>query len=270
MMVENERSGVRMRTPHGRLAGRTALITGGSRGIGAAVSRAFVAEGAQVAIAHEPTAAAAQDAAKLVEELCGGGGTAVAVAGDLGTSDGPHAVVERARRALGPLAVLVANAAAAGPRGPYQDVSIQDWDRVQDVNSRGTWLMAQAIRGDLVETKGCIIAVTSVMIRTGQPWAVPYTASKAAIVGLTRALARELGPHEVRVNAVMPGAIRTEQEIENEPDPDAVAGKILPLQALPRRGLASDLAGTFVFLASDESSFITGQVIAVDGGWVMH
>ncbi len=253
----------------GRLAGCTALITGASRGIGAAVARRFVAEGAAVALAHEPTSAMTEAAQRLATELRATGGTAVAVAGDLADPDGPAAAVERTRRELGPISVLVANAAASG-RSPYQEISVAQWDLVQAVNTRGTWLLAKAARDDLIATQGNIINLTSVMVRTGQPWALHYTASKAAILGMTRALARELGPHRVRVNAVMPGAIRTENEVELEPDAQAVAAEILPLQSLPRRGVAEDLAGAFVFLASDEASFVTGQVINVDGGWVMY
>ena len=254
----------------GRLAGRTALITGASRGIGAAVARAFVTEGASVALAHEATPAMTDAAERLAGELRATGGTAVTVAGDLADPEGPAVVVDKTRDLLGPVSVLVANAAAAGHRSPYQDISVQEWDLVQAVNTRGTWLLAQAARDDLIATRGAIITLTSVMVRTGQQWAMPYTASKAAILGMTRALARELGPYHVRVNAVMPGAIRTENEVELEPDADVVAATILPLQSLPRRGVAEDLAGAFVFLASDEASFITGQVINVDGGWVMY
>jgi 3-oxoacyl-[acyl-carrier protein] reductase len=256
-------------TGGGRLAGRTALITGASRGIGAAVARRFVAEGAAVALAHEPTPAMTELAERLADELRAAGGRTVTVPGDLADPDGPAAVVAAARRALGPISVLVANAAASG-RSPYQDITVAQWDQVQAVNTRGTWLLAKAARDDLIATRGNIITLTSVMVRTGQPWAVHYTASKAAILGMTRALARELGPYHVRVNAVMPGAIRTENEVELEPDADAVAAQILPLQSLPRRGVAEDLAGAFVFLASDDAAFVTGQVINVDGGWVMY
>ncbi len=253
----------------GRLAGQKALITGGSRGIGAAVARAFVAEGAAVAIGHEPTDPMAELAEQLAEELRLQGGTVTTVPGDLADPAGPAAVVAAARRTLGPLSVVVANAAASG-RSPYEDITVDDWDRVQAVNARGTWLLTKAAREDLIATRGSVITLTSVMVQTGQPDALHYTASKAAIIGMTRALARELGPHHVRINAVMPGAIRTENEIEMSPDARAVADRILPKQSLPRRGVATDVAGAFVFLASAEASFITGQVINVDGGWVMY
>lgn len=253
----------------GRLAGRRALITGASRGIGAAVARAFVAEGAAVALGHIPDPAMTELAVDLATELTDKGGTAVALGSDLSRPEGPGELVRAAREALGPLDVVVANAAASG-RSPFQDITVEQWDYVHAVNTRGTWLLAAAARDDLIATGGSIITLTSVMVETGQPDAVHYTASKAAILGMTRAMARELGPHGVRVNAVMPGAIRTEDEVEMSPDAEEVAARILPKQALKRRGYAEDLAGAFVFLASDEASFITGQVINVDGGWVMY
>lgn len=253
----------------GRLVGQKALITGGSRGIGAAVARAFVAEGAAVAIAHEPTNSMAELAEQVAGELRSQGGTVATVSGDLADPSGPAAVVEEASRALGPLSVIVANAAASG-RSPHESITVEDWDRVQSVNARGTWLLTKAAREDLIATQGSVITLTSVMVETGQPGALHYTASKAAILGMTRALARELGTHHVRINAVMPGAIRTENEVELSPDPASVNTRILPKQSLPRRGVAADVAGAFVFLASEEASFITGQVINVDGGWVMY
>jgi 3-oxoacyl-[acyl-carrier protein] reductase len=252
------------------LVDRAALITGASRGIGAAVARRFAAEGARVVLAHHPS----EDMTVLAEEqaarLRAAWSEAVALPVDLGTGDGPAELVEAAREAIGPLDIVVANAAASG-RGSAVDLDVAQFDAVQAVNTRGTWLLARAAYPDLVASgRGSLITVTSVMVATGQPGAVHYTASKAAILGMTRALAREWGPEGVRVNAVMPGAIRTEQEVESEPDADAVAAQILPLQCLRRRGTAEDLAGAFAFLAGDDSAFITGQVLCVDGGWVHY
>lgn len=254
----------------GRLSGRTALITGASRGIGAAVAERFAVEGARVVLAHQPTAEMTALAEARAAELQTTGCQAVALPGDLGTADGPAQLVEAARAAVGPLDIVVANAAATG-RGSAVDLAVEQFDAVQAVNTRGTWLLARAAYPDLVaSSNGSLITVTSVMVATGQPGALHYTASKAAVLGMTRALAREWGPDGVRVNSVMPGAIRTEQEAEAEPDADAIAAQILPLQCLPRRGTSADLAGAFVFLASDDASFVTGQVICVDGGWVHY
>ncbi len=225
-----------MTAPTGRLAGRTALITGASRGIGAAVARRFAAEGASVAIGHQPTDEMATLATELAAGIRGDGGTAVTVSGDLADPDGPGIVVATAREALGPLDILVANAAATG-RAAWDEMTVEQWDQVQAINVRGTWLLARAAKQDLVASgRGAIITLTSVMAMTGQPGALHYTASKAAILGMTRALARELGPDGVRINAVMPGAIRTEHEVELSPNADDVAARILPKQSLQRRG----------------------------------
>ncbi len=252
----------------GRLAGRVALVTGASRGIGAAVARAYAAEGASVALGYEPRPDMAVLAEDLATELRTAGTKAVALAADLADPDAVEQLVDGARAHLGPLDIVVANAALSA-QSSWRDISVADWDRVFAVNLRGSWLLARAAYPDLVAGgRGSIITVSSVMARTGQAGALHYTASKAGIIGLTRALARESGPDGVRVNAVMPGAIRTEHEEALEPDPDAVFEQITAVQALKRRGSADDLSGAFVYLASDESAFVTGQVLTVDGGWV--
>lgn len=254
----------------GRLAGRTALITGASRGIGAAVARAFAAEGAAVALGHEPQPEMTALADELAAELVDSGADAVAITADLADPHAADDLIAASRQALGPLDVVVANAAAQG-RVPWREITVEQWDYVQNVNLRGSWLLARAAYPDLVASDhASIINVTSVMVETGQVGSLHYTASKAGIIGLTRALARELGADGIRVNAVMPGAIRTEHEAERVPDGSANFDRITSVQSLKRRGRANDLVGAFVFLASDESSFMTGQVVNVDGGWVHY
>jgi 3-oxoacyl-[acyl-carrier protein] reductase len=169
----------------------------------------------------------------------------------------------------GKITTIVANAAVLQLK-PWREITVADWDFMQAVNVRATWLMINAAYDDLKKHQGNIITVTSVMTETGQPGQIHYSASKAAIIGLTRSLAREIGADGVRINSVMPGAIRTEHEVSLAADPKPVDDLILPLQSLKRRGYPTDLAGAFVFLASEDAAFITGQVINVDGGWVMY
>lgn len=253
-----------------RLHGRVALITGASRGIGAAVARRFAAEGAAVAVAHAPSDAMASLAGSLVAELRADGSRAVAIPADLATADGPQRAVDDTVGAFGALDIVVANAAATGP-GSIDDLAIDEWDHVVAVNMRATWLLVRAARPHLrTRPNGNVITVSSVMAVTGQPGAIHYSASKAGILGLTRSMARELGPEGIRVNAVMPGAIRTESEAEQWPDSSLLDEGLLAAQSLKRRGTADDMSGAFAFLASDDSAFVTGQVICVDGGWVLY
>jgi 3-oxoacyl-[acyl-carrier protein] reductase len=251
-----------------RLVGKKAVITGASRGIGAAVARAFAAEGADLALAYARTPEMEKLARDLADELSATGVNAVAIAADLASADEPGAIIRQAREALGPISTIVANA-AANWRAPFDEYSIADWDLINNVNVRSTWLMAKEAKRDLITTQGSIITVSSILAHNGNNTNALYVTSKMAVIGLTRALARELGPDGVRANCVAPGAIRTEWEIEFDPDPEAVKEAVYAKQALQMRGFAKDLAGTFVFLASDQSSFITGQTITVDGGWMM-
>jgi 3-oxoacyl-[acyl-carrier protein] reductase len=249
-----------------RLAGQVALITGGSRGIGGAVVRAFVAEGAQVAINYLDHPERKKEAEDLVAQF---GNNVIALAGDLSNPEVPAALVKATQAKFGKITTSVANAAVLQLK-PWREITVADWDSMQAVNVRATWLMINAAYDDLKKHQGNIITVTSVMTETGQPGQIHYSTSKAAIIGLTRSLAREIGADGVRINSVMPGAIRTEHEVSLAADPKPVDDLILPLQSLKRRGYPIDLAGAFVFLASEDAAFITGQVINVDGGWVMY
>jgi 3-oxoacyl-[acyl-carrier protein] reductase len=256
----------------GRLGGETAIVTGGWRGIGAATCRAFAAAGAAVAVNYPPGSAAARAGAhELAEELAAKGGGAVAVEADVSDEAAVGRLVGRAQLALGPVTVLVANAAAS-TRQPWTEITVAQWNHIMAVNVTGTLLCAQAVYPGMRRAgHGKIITVSSVMVQLGAARALHYVTSKAALIGFTRSLAREVGRHGICVNAVMPGAIRTESEDELSADsPDAIAARQAELQSIPRRGYAEDLAGTFTFLASRDSDFITGQVITVDGGWVHY
>ena len=254
----------------GRLADRVALITGASRGIGAAVVQRFAAEGARVIIAHQPVPERTAEAETVAEEIRAAGGQAEPLPADLADPADLAGLVERSAALWGGLDIVVANAAYETHRG-WREITAEEWDLTQAVNVRGTFLLAKESYPHLrASAYPSFIALTSVMVDTGMVGALHYTTSKAAIIGLVRALAREIGPEGIRVNAIMPGAIRTENEVAHYPDEAESERRILPLQSLQRRGFATDLAGAFVFLAGDDSDFITGQIITVDGGWVLR
>lgn len=251
----------------GRLDGKVAIVTGASRGIGAAVARRFAQEGARVAVNHLPDETMEALAHEVVEGIRGDGGVAIAIPADVSQQSDVQAMVARVRHEFGDTNVLVANAAAYRPIA-WMDIEVDDWDRTFAVNVRGAFLCARAVHAGMRRRGGgSIVTVSSVMAHLGLAGALDYVATKAALVGFTRSLAREIGSENIRINSVAPGAIRTEQEVELGYDEDEAARRAAERQSLPRRGYAEDLAGTFVYLASEDSSFVTGQVIAVDGGW---
>lgn len=251
-----------------RLVGKVAMVTGASRGIGAAAAKRLAAEGAAVAVAHHPDAHMASLASEVVDEIVRGGGQAIAVGADVTDEGQVDAMFATAADAFGDVDVVIANA-GKGERGPWHEISVDNWDRVVAINLRGTFLCAKAAYpGMRRKGSGAIVTVSSVMAHLGMAGSLAYVSAKAGIVGLTRALAREAGQEGIRVNCVMPGAIRTEQEEDAFPgQADELAAKMAGLQSLPQRGFAQDLAGTFAYLASDDAAFVTGQTILVDGGW---
>ncbi|MDW5598773.1 SDR family oxidoreductase, partial [Conexibacter stalactiti] len=258
------------RAMSGRLAGRVALVTGAARGIGAAVCRGYAREGAAVAVHHRPGERDAADAHALVDELRAGGAHALAIAADVSDRVQVRALVAEVEAAMGTIDVLVANAAATG-RIAWHEIDGAEWRRVLGANLDGLLWCAQAVHpGMRAKGAGKIVTVSSVMADLGSAGALHYVTTKAGIVGFTRALAREVGGEGICVNCVMPGAIRTEAELEQFPDQEAVAREQAALQSIPRRGTPEDLVGAFVFLAAAESDFVTGQVVTVDGGWVNH
>jgi 3-oxoacyl-[acyl-carrier protein] reductase len=254
-----------------RLENRVALVTGASRGIGAAAAEAFAREGASVVVNTIPDERMDAMAADVVTRITAAGGIAIKVAADITIPRAVDELIEQAQSAFGDVDVLVANAAYSR-RSAWNDISVEQWEQTMAVNLRGTFLCTKAVYpGMLRKERGSIITVTSVMVDLGMAGSLDYVSSKAGIIGLTRALAREVGPHGIRVNSVMPGAIRTEHEVELETADEAELAQLMTeRQSLPQRGYAADLAGTFVYLASDDSAFVTGQVVAVDGGWVNH
>ena len=253
-----------------RLADRVALITGGSRGIGAAVACAFAREGAAVALNYLPQPDMRQLAEQTTKQIVADGETAISVGADISDADAVQEMVACVSDAIGAPDVLVLNAAAAGSQS-WVDIDLESWDHVTAVNLRGAFICARAVfPGMRAKGYGKIITVSSVMVELGLPDALHYVTSKAGIIGFTRALSREVGRDGICVNCVMPGAIRTEHELERYPDQDEVYQSVIELQSLQRRGVPADVVGAFVYLASSESDFMTGQVLNVDGGWAHY
>jgi 3-oxoacyl-[acyl-carrier protein] reductase len=237
------------------LDGKVALVTGGSRGIGAAVARELGEAGARVAVNYRSSA----DAAKQIAEGIGG----IAVEGDVADPAAASAVVEQVEDELGDLDCLVNNAGVTRD-GLIARMSDEDWEAVVETNLRGTFNTCRAVSRKMLRRRsGSIVNLTSVVGIHGNPGQANYAASKAGIIGLTKALARELGGRGVRVNAVAPGYIDTEL---TDVLPEEVKKAILGSTPLGRLGEPDDVARAVRFLCSDESAFVTGAVLLVDGG----
>ncbi|MEO8483486.1 MAG: 3-oxoacyl-ACP reductase FabG [Acidobacteriota bacterium] len=243
------------------LANRVAVVTGGSRGIGRAIARDLAAAGARVAVCYRRREAEAQ---ALVEEL-GGAPAALAMQCDVSNEAEVNGFMAHVASVLGPVDVLVNNAGIARD-GVLLFMDSARWNDVLATNLGGPFLCTRAVvRGMMVRRWGRIINVASASADTALPGQANYAASKAGVVGLTRALARELAPHGVLVNAVAPGLIETEMLEGLKP---AVREKLLQGVALQRVGQPEEVARVVTFLASDAASYITGQTIAIDGGLV--
>lgn len=245
------------------IAHPVAMVTGASRGLGSAAAERLAADGFAVAVCHEPDPARAAEATEVAERISSRGGLAQAFAADLGEPEEIDRLIAEVTVRFGRLDVLIANA-AIDRVVDWEQLPPAEWDTTFDVNVRATWLLARAAAPWLrVSGSASIVTVSSIMAVTGTPGRLPYSTSKAAIIGLTRVLARTLGADGIRVNCVMPGAIRTESETERF---TGVDDDVIALQSLKRRGLAVDVAGVFSFLAGPDAAFVTGQTICVDGG----
>ena len=244
----------------GRLEGRVAAISGSSRGIGLAVARAFLAEGAKVAINSRDPAVAD----RVAEEL---GAGAVGVGADVSTEAGAKALVGGTIEALGRLDVLINNAGMSAAL-PTLELDLETWQKVVDLNMTSVFLCSrEAARHMLESGGGSIINTVSIMSFSSFPRRLAYGATKAAVVMMTRMLAAEWAP-TIRVNAVAPGYTLTEMvdklQAEGRIDLEAIQRRT-PLRRIAR---PDEMAGAYTFLASDEASYITGETIVVDGGWL--
>lgn len=251
------------------LDGTTVIVTGAAGGIGGRYVHAFAARGANVVATDVPVAA--ERGASLAEKAgADGPGRAVFVPGDITSDDDWVRVVERARAEFGGVAALVNNAAiyeGLAAKRPLTDLTTQDWDTVLRVNVRGTWQGIRAVAPVMRDAGGGrIVNISSTVARMGAPGFAHYVASKAAVDGLTRAAARELGADGITVNGVAPGLVSDEatRTLNSDGYIAAAAGG----RALGREMVPDDLVGAVLFLASDAGGFVTGQTLVVDGGGV--
>ncbi len=239
------------------------LITGASRGIGAAAARLFAGAGWSVALNYRNSR---EEALSLAEELSAAGGSAAAIRADVSDPAQAAALVEAAQ-AAGPLDALVCCAGVALPQKLLTDVSDEEWRRVMGTDLDGMfYVLRAAVPGFVRRKAGSIVTVSSMWGVTGGSCEVPYSAAKAGVIGLTRALAKELGPSRIRVNCVAPGVIDTDMNRHLTPDDLAALAEETPLG---RIGSPEEAARAIFFLASEDASFITGQVLRADGGMVI-
>jgi 3-oxoacyl-[acyl-carrier protein] reductase len=248
--------------------GRVALVTGGSRGIGRAICQALAADGMAIVVAYHHRR---HDALETAASIRSGGGTAAVARVEVTRGSSVSRLVEVASLRFGRLDVLVNNAALTDRHRPWQEVATEDWDATMATNARGAYLLFRAAYPLLrASGSGRVINIGSVTFDLGKRNRVQYVASKGALVGFTRSLAREVGADGITVNCVSPGAIETEREIELFPDRAVAERELLSVQAIKRLGRPSDVGAAVAFLASERASFITGQTLLVDGGWVMR
>ncbi|WP_313624865.1 3-oxoacyl-ACP reductase family protein [Achromobacter sp.] len=243
------------------LTGKIAFVTGGSRGIGAAIVRRLAADGADVAFTYVSASSAAA-AQALVQELTGQGRRARAIQADSADADAVRRAVEESIRELGPVDVLVNNAGIF-LTGAIGDNSLEDYERTMDINVRAPFVAIRAAQASMPDG-GRIINIGSCLAgRAGRAGVALYAASKSALVGLTQGLARDLGARGITANVVHPGPIDTDM---NPASGDRAANMVAVL-SLSHYGEARDIAGMVAFLAGPEGRYITGASLAVDGGY---
>ncbi len=240
---------------------RVVLITGAGGGLGRAFAEGFAAQGDRVVVADID----GPGAERTVEVLVGRGAEALAVTVDVTSAESVRAMVDSLIARFGRLDVVVNNAAiyATLTRTPFTDIDPAEWDRVMGVNAKGTWLVSAAAFPHLTSPGGRIINIASATVMSGSPLWMHYVASKAAVIGMTRVMAREVGAAGVTVNAIAPGFTLTEASLGLLEDAETYG---VDRGAIKRAGQPDDIVGTALFLASDQAGYLTGQTIVVDGG----
>jgi NAD(P)-dependent dehydrogenase (short-subunit alcohol dehydrogenase family) len=258
------------------LKGKVAIVTGGGRGIGRAIALRFAAEGAALAL----TARSEPELRSVAEEIEQAGGRAAAIPADVAQEADCQKIVHGARKAFGPIDILVNNAAVYGPVQPAEKISAREWDEVLTVNLRAPFLLSRLVLPEMYErNSGAILNITSVAAKAAFQLNSPYSASKAGLLGLTRTLAAEAAQKGVRVNALSPGPVpetKMSRELGRglseyfQVDGEKLFEGMLKgiLQGRPQT--AAEIANAALFLVSDQSSAITGQTLNVDGGMAFY
>lgn len=245
------------------LIGEVALVTGASRNIGRAIAVRLAEAGADVAVTARSDQDGCRETAALVEDA---GGNATVVMGDLGMADDVAEIATQAKAALGPVSILVNNASIR-PNASFLELDWEDWERVHAVDLRGVAESCQVVLPEMVAAQsGTIVNIIGQSIYTGAPEKVHVMANKAGLVGLTRGLAQEFGPDGIRVNAACLGLIDTDRDVENYPDWEQYRQAREATTALGRLGTPTEVADAAAFLAGPAASYITGQVLHVNGG----
>ena len=247
------------------LAGKVAIVTGGARGIGRAYAEALVGEGAAVVIADMLEAEGQETAAALIA----GGGRAIFQRVDVASEDSTEAMAEKAVAEFGRIDILVNNAAmfASLKGGPLTELSVERWDKTMAVNVKGAWLCIKAVVPHMRAGGGGVIVNQSSISAFGMPYMLDYTASKAAVIGLTKSVASELGRDNIRVNCIAPGGTATEGYSEIMGGNMAVAEERAKATQLIAEQMKPDaMVGTLLHLVGEGAHFVTGQTLVVDGG----
>jgi 3-oxoacyl-[acyl-carrier protein] reductase len=246
------------------LTGKIALVTGGSRGIGRAIAIALAGQGAKVAVNYVSNA---QAAAEVVERITSCGGQAVAIQGDVANADDAKRIVEETQKTFAGLHILVNNAGLTADDLVLR-MGEEAWDRVMAVNLRGAYLCTKAALRPMIRQRwGRIINVASVAGLVGNAGQANYAAAKAGLIGFTKSVAKEVASRSVTANAIAPGLVQTEMTANLTEGQEQAVLQTVPLG---RAATPEEIAPAVVFLASEEAGYITGSVLAIDGGLVMH
>jgi NAD(P)-dependent dehydrogenase (short-subunit alcohol dehydrogenase family) len=250
-----------------RLKDKVAIVTGGARGIGAAFCEGLAAAGAKVVVSD------VLDGGLVAERIGETQRPAIYVRADVTSKDSVESLVADTVREFGTVDILVNNAGLFADLSmkPFLDIGEEEWDRVMKVNVRGTFQCAKAVAPIMIEKKqGRIVNIASGTAFKGTPNLLHYVTSKGAVVSMTRSLARELGPHNICVNAIAPGLTMSEAVVVNPDWTGKASAAGIAARAIQREQVPADLLSTLIYLCSDDSNFVTGQTISVDGGALMR